>query len=331
MAKNELYEYQYTTPNKTVMKKHLPALRQPGDGGKKWINISGGGVCVGIAVFGILETMRLYFEEPSAAAFISMLLFGMLGGFGFRRLVVGNAMKQREDRYRIYLEAAAEKGYASVKELAKRAGRKEAKVLKDLKYMMDSKWFLEGHLDIKETCFMLSDADYRNYCNAEEARVLREQEEKRRQEILNDPVQKELTVLLKEGQEYLAQIHLLNVAIRDDKVSRQLDEMEDTSEKILEQVKKRPEKMPEIRKFMRYYLPMTIKVVTAYRDYEREDAPTAVIEESRREIEETLDKVKSAFQKLLEKISEEDVWDISTDLDVLETMMSQEGLLPDKL
>ena len=89
--------------------------------------------------------------------------------------------------------------------------------------------------------------------------------------------------------------------------------------------------MSELRKLMQYYLPMTVKVVTTYRDFENERIPSEQLEESKREIRVTLDKVISAFTALREKMFQEDVLDVSTDLDVLEAMMSQEGLIDDEL
>ena len=44
----------------------------------------------------------------------------------------------------------------------------------------------------------------------------------------------------------------------------------------------------------------------------------------------TLDKVIQAFIALREKLFQEDILDVSTDLDVLEAMMSQEGLLKEE-
>ena len=82
---------------------------------------------------------------------------------------------------------------------------------------------------------------------------------------------------------------------------------------------------------MQYYLPMTVKVVTSYRDFENERVPSKQLEESKKEIRETLDKVITAFEALREKIFQEEVLDVSTDLDVLEAMMSQEGLINDEL
>ena len=70
-----------------------------------------------------------------------------------------------------------------------------------------------------------------------------------------------------------------------------------------------------------------MKVIRTYRDFENESLPSSQLEESKKEIEETLDKVQAAFVKLREKLFAEDIMDVSTDLDVLEAMMSQEGLI----
>ena len=107
--------------------------------------------------------------------------------------------------------------------------------------------------------------------------------------------------------------------------------METIIASIFEVVKRKPEKRSELRKLMQYYLPMTIKVVTTYRDFENETVHSEQLEEGKREIKDTLNKVIEAFVALREKLFQEDVLDVSTDLDVLEAMMSQEGLIEDEL
>ena len=107
--------------------------------------------------------------------------------------------------------------------------------------------------------------------------------------------------------------------------------METIIASIFEVVKRKPEKRSELRKLMQYYLPMTIKVVTTYRDFENERINSKQLEEGKKEIEETLEKVHIAFTNLREKLFQEDILDVSTDLDVLEAMMSQEGLIEDEL
>jgi len=123
----------------------------------------------------------------------------------------------------------------------------------------------------------------------------------------------------------------LNDEILGEDISSQLDKIEEIIASIFEIIKRKPEKRMELRKLMQYYLPMTVKVVTSYRDFENERVPSKQLEESKKEIRETLDKVITAFEALREKIFQEEVLDVSTDLDVLEAMMSQEGLIKDEL
>ena len=144
-------------------------------------------------------------------------------------------------------------------------------------------------------------------------------------------MQKELLQILTEGENYVKKIRALNDEILGEDISKQLDQMEIIIASIFEVVKRKAEKRTELRKLMQYYLPMTIKVVTSYRDFENETVHSEQLEEGKREIKDTLDKVIEAFVALREKLFQEDVLDVSTDLDVLEAMMSQEGLIEDEL
>ncbi len=50
---------------------------------------------------------------------------------------------------------------------------------------------------------------------------------------------------------------------------------------------------------------------------------------SKKEIEDTLDTLNIAFEKLLDSIFQEEAWDISSDISVLKTVLAQEGLTKD--
>ena len=52
---------------------------------------------------------------------------------------------------------------------------------------------------------------------------------------------------------------------------------------------------------------------------------------SKKEIEDTLDTLNSAFAKLLDNLFEDTAWDVSSDISVLQTMLAQEGLMEDGL
>ena len=224
-----------------------------------------------------------------------------------------------------------QKQFASIDELARAVAKSTKTVIKDLEFMIEQKWFLEGRMDDTKSQFLLTDKVYEQYELAQKGRILREQEERKKEELEKDPVQRELLQIVTEGQNYVNKIRTLNDEILGEDISKQLDQMEAIIASIFDVVKRKPEKRSELRKLMQYYLPMTIKVVTSYRDFENEIVPSEQIEEGKKEIKETLDKVISAFTALREKLFQEDVLDVSTDLDVLEAMMSQEGLLDDEL
>ncbi len=92
-----------------------------------------------------------------------------------------------------------------------------------------------------------------------------------------------------------------------------------------------PEKLPDIRKFMNYYLPTTLKLVQTYHEFSEQPVQGENIIMARKEIEEMLDSINQAFEKMFDKLFEDDALDISTDISVLSTMLAQEGLLEDGL
>ena len=92
-----------------------------------------------------------------------------------------------------------------------------------------------------------------------------------------------------------------------------------------------PEVVPDLKKMMDYYLPMTVKLLNAYADMDTQPVQGDTIQASKREIEETLDTLNLAFEKLLDELFEDTALDVSSDISVLQTMLAQEGLTEDGL
>ena len=66
----------------------------------------------------------------------------------------------------------------------------------------------------------------------------------------------------------IRQIREANDAIPGEEISQKLFRLEEITSKIFDHVEKHPEKLPEIRKFLNYYLPITLKLVNAYREFD---------------------------------------------------------------
>ena len=88
---------------------------------------------------------------------------------------------------------------------------------------------------------------------------------------------------------------------------------------------------PELKKMMDYYLPMTVKLLNAYADMDAQPVQGETIQASKREIEDTLDTLNLAFEKLLDSVFQDTAMDVSSDISVLQTLLAQEGLVEDEL
>ena len=137
--------------------------------------------------------------------------------------------------------------------------------------------------------------------------------------------------LVQRGQDMLTQIRKENDRIPDPVLSRQMDEMESVSNKIFRTVIEQPGKAPQIRRFMDYYLPTTLKMLSSYRRIEEQKVQGENVADTKKKIEDAMDVVLSAFKKQLDTLYRDDMLDVSTDIDVLETMLKQDSLISDEM
>ena len=137
--------------------------------------------------------------------------------------------------------------------------------------------------------------------------------------------------LVRRGQDMLTQIRKENERIPDPVVSRQIDELESVSNKIFRTVIEQPGKAPQIRRFMDYYLPTTLKMLSSYRRMDEQKIQGARVQDTKEKIENAMDVVLSAFKKQLDTLYQDDMLDVSTDIDVLETMLKQDSLIGEGL
>ena len=82
---------------------------------------------------------------------------------------------------------------------------------------------------------------------------------------------------------------------------------------------------------MDYYLPTTMKLLEAYEELDVQPVQGENIISSKKEIEDTIDTLNIAFEKLLDSLFQDTAWDVSSDISVLHTMLAQEGLTEDGL
>lgn len=259
--------------------------------------------------------------------------FGVLFAFFlFSTLMAlrGVKLRKRVRRFKKYVRQLKGRTYCSIKELASHIGETDKFVAKDLRKMINLDMFPEGHIDKDETYLMLNYEVYEHFLRSQEGFNKRKEEEiirqKEDEEKVKDSSSKELKDAIEDGRRYIMKIKEANDAIPGEEISRKLDRLEQVTEKIFNYVEKHPEQLPELNKLMNYYLPITLKLVNSYREFDAQPVQGENIMTAKNEIQDTLDTINIAFENLLDNLFHDMAFDISTDISVLETMLSQEGL-----
>lgn len=137
--------------------------------------------------------------------------------------------------------------------------------------------------------------------------------------------------MISRGQEMLHQIREENDAIPDQVLSGQMDELEQLCVQIFKTVAEKPAKAPQIRKFMDYYLPTTLKMLANYRTMSNRGVSVNDMTEARSTVIRGMGMVLTACQKQLDNLYKDDILDVSTDIDVLEQMLKRDGFTEGEL
>ena len=147
-----------------------------------------------------------------------------------------------------------------------------------------------------------------------------------------DPVEPETTLspeldeLVKERDKALAELKRLNEGIGDPRISAQIDRLGSDTRMIVKHVIGHPEKLSQIRKFMNYYLPTTLKLLGVYDRMDETGISGENIDATKEKVERMMETIVVAFDKQLDALFADEALDISTDITVMENLLRQEGL-----
>ena len=136
----------------------------------------------------------------------------------------------------------------------------------------------------------------------------------------------EADALLEKGRQMILVIREENAKIPDTSLTQKLDTLEGLCAEVFRAVKDKPAKAPQIRKFMEYYLPTTLKMVKSYRMLGDQTLSGSDVADAKARIDSALGVVIKGCRKMLTNLYKDDVLDITTDIDVLEQMLKRDGL-----
>lgn len=321
----------YTVPKYSAPeKKNLPALygSPNGETTKGILKTVFGSLAAasGFAVtlvFGILNLAGAF----ASAVLTPVVLGGAALLSGASLLISGIRSLGKVSRFKVYRKILGEKTTIPLEKLARSVGKPVKFVRKELQGMIHQGLFLEGHMDNEGQNLITSDETYSHYQQLlqQEARKrqLAEEEARKPQAPRKDP---KIQEVLDRGNAYVRQIRACNDQIPGAEISVKISHMEAIVHRIFQRAEAHPEVIPDLKKLMDYYLPMTVKLLNAYAEMDRQIVQGENIRSSKQEIDAALDTLNSAFEKLLDSIFADTALDVSSDISVLNTLLAQEGL-----
>ena len=261
-----------------------------------------------LAIFGGFISFVEFFDTVGMG-FIYMLQsigfpLGLLGA-GLVLLVCGTQRNKKAKRFRKYLALIGKRESISIGSLAQAMPVSYHTACDDIQEMLDEGYIPTGYLDMASGRLILSDEG------------LQEEPEKEKEEQPAPP---------EDDDAILQEIRQVNDAIEDPEMSEKIDRIGEITGKILDYQRKNPNKDSQLRSFLNYYLPTTLKILKAYAQMEAQGIEGENISAAKERIEGMMDKVVEGFEKQLDKLFQDDAMDITTDVEVLERMLDKDGL-----
>lgn len=136
----------------------------------------------------------------------------------------------------------------------------------------------------------------------------------------------EIDPILQEGNRALGEMGRIYMSVQDVEVRKKINELMRITDKITQDAIHDPSDIPQIKKFMNYYLPTTIKLLNAYDRMSAQGIEGENLDKSMKSINEMLDQAIEAYKKRLDSLFENQALDIETDIEVMNQMLAREGL-----
>ena len=136
----------------------------------------------------------------------------------------------------------------------------------------------------------------------------------------------DVSEVIRAGRDAMRRIREANDIIADEALSVQIDSIEASCDQILSILQQRPALLPQLRTFLRYYLPTTLKLLDARARLE-DSARTPKAREVRARISEAVGAIDKAFLKQADMLDAYRFIDLESEMDVLRDMLRADGLI----
>lgn len=132
---------------------------------------------------------------------------------------------------------------------------------------------------------------------------------------------------LKKAKNMVKKLRDISTRLESGELIRNTKEICNTSDKIIDTVVEKPEKIKKIRNFLSYYLPVTIQILERYDEIENQKLNTTETKKFMNSVEGMIAKIKVAFEEQLSNIYQIEMIDTDAELKVFESMLKSDGFI----
>lgn len=281
-----------------------------------------GAVFVGMTLFAIgMDTIENW---GLGAKMIGLLCLGGAVAAPILMWKLSSHYKRLAINYSRYRRELGNSTIISIRDLASAVSQTEEETIKDLLYFMKQNYFKQARIVENDSIFILDIPTFKLY--KENLGKIPTYEKDQIGPADDFDTQKASDILTNCGK-ILRDMEDRSRKIQSPSFRADLDPLFENIRDILNILEKYPEKAIALNKFNDFYMPTAAKLVESYHEFEELETTDAKILKSMVEIDGSIKTITEAFDKIKVDLISDRAMDIKTDIDTINLVLKQEGLV----
>lgn len=136
----------------------------------------------------------------------------------------------------------------------------------------------------------------------------------------------EVNTIIDDGRRAMKEMGRLYASIPNPTIRAKINEIMSVSDKIVRDAIEDESDVPQIRKFLDFYMPTTLKLLNAYDRMDTLEVEGETTDRSKQNIVEMLDTTIAAYKKQLDALFGNQAMDIDAEIRSMKSMLEREGL-----
>ncbi|MDD7305212.1 MAG: 5-bromo-4-chloroindolyl phosphate hydrolysis family protein [Peptoniphilaceae bacterium] len=275
---------------------------------------------LGLGIF--LEGLDYYSLLQIFIGFCLLLFTILATAFSWKRAKFINKV---EKNYMRFLRELGNNTVIPIIDLASAVQESQEETVNDLLYMMRNGYFHQARIVENDSLFILDIDTFKLY--KQQVKNMPDREDDLKEE-LEDKDQK-ADEIIEKSKIYIDKINKDKESIKNRVFLDKVITISKTIGNIIRILEKYKDKAYALDKFMDYYLPTTAKLIDTYIEFEQMDTDDPKILNSMNEIDKSIATINEAYEKIQVELVSDRAMDIKTDIDTMNLLLNQEGLLKD--